>query len=188
MTSVSSPPLSDGGNSVTLTPEGRTRCAWFAPELVTASGRRGFGRETESLPSHSMRIRHYFFLLGAVLAVGCSEPTAPGPLDGAWLRDETIPGNSLWITLSSNGAAVSGTGVWDGEACCSGTVTVTGTTTGQGVTLTFTFFDDAARVPASSSQFTGKMTDPSTLSGTMISNGIVASVGFHRLSAASPAR
>ena len=53
-----------------------------------------------------MRIRHRLITLGALLALGCSEPTAPAPLDGTWRQDLTVAGSSLEFTLSTRGDAV----------------------------------------------------------------------------------
>ena len=42
------------------------------------------------------------------------------------------------MDLVANGSTVSGTGTWTGEACCSGTVVVTGTIDNAGVHLDIT--------------------------------------------------
>jgi hypothetical protein len=127
-----------------------------------------------------MRIRHQYLLLGALFALGCSALTSPGSLDGAWKQDITIPGNSLLFTLTTNGDAVAGSGTWSGEACCDGAVSVTGDATGPDVSLTFAFVSNRDVVPPRTSQFTGRMTDANTLSGTFVSSGFSADVVFHR--------
>jgi hypothetical protein len=64
-------------------------------------------------------------LLGVVM--GCSNPIAPSSINGKWSGAPSVPGNGFEMDLVANGSAISGTGTWSGEACCSGTVAVTGT-------------------------------------------------------------
>lgn len=121
-------------------------------------------------------------LLAVVLALACSSPTYPFALDGNWEEEFTIPGNSLEFTLTANGGAISGSGRWTGEACCSGTVTVTGDAPGSDVNLSFMFVATAgAPVPPRTSTFVGRATDSNTLSGRVVTNGYSSSTTFRRV-------
>jgi hypothetical protein len=65
-------------------------------------------------------------LLFAV-ALGCSNPIEPSSINGRWGGPPSVPGNSFEMDLVASGSAISGTGTWSGEACCAGTLAVTGT-------------------------------------------------------------
>jgi hypothetical protein len=72
-------------------------------------------------------MRSALSVLYLVVAVGCSSSFGPGTIDGRWAQDGEPPGSSFEMDLVANGSAISGTGTWSGEACCSGTLAVTGT-------------------------------------------------------------
>lgn len=57
------------------------------------------------------------------------------PIDGTWAEVQSIPGNSLTMTLTSSGSSVTGSGAFAGEAGPAGTVAVTGTVSGADVHL-----------------------------------------------------
>ena len=129
-----------------------------------------------------MRARSCRLLLGALLTLGCSDLTSPERLSGTWRQDITIPGSGVEFTLATNGNAVSGTGQWTGEACCSGTVTVDGNETGGDVKLSLTFVADAgAIVPARTETFEGRLVDANTLSGTIGGGAAPATVSYRRV-------
>lgn len=115
-----------------------------------------------------MRRSRLIMLSCALLALGCSDLTSPSRLDGAWRQEATFPGDGLEITLATNADSITGTGSWSGEACCSGPVTVAGTTTHGDVTLTLSFVAFGNVVPPWSETFTGRLSDANTLAGTML--------------------
>ena len=128
-----------------------------------------------------MRSLRLSVLAGMVFVAGCSSPTSPSFLNGAWQQDNTFPGSSLQFTLNTNGSTVSGSGSWSGEACCNGVVTITGTQTGVGVNLTFDFVTTAgAMLPPRTSQFTGSVVGATILRGTFASGSSSTDVSFHR--------
>lgn len=115
-----------------------------------------------------MRARHFTILFGALLMVGCSDSTSPQLLNGTWRQDITIAGSGVDFTLTTNGDAVSGSGEWTGEACCSGTVTVDGNEVGSDVKLTLTFVATAGGiVPTRTETFEGRLVGANMLSGTI---------------------
>lgn len=114
-----------------------------------------------------MNARHRLVLLGALLAIGCSDSTAPARLNGTWASPFTVPGNGLQFTLATAGDVVTGDGSWTGEACCSGTVQIAGTSTGGDVSLDFTYTTTAgAPLPTRTAHFEGRLMDVNTLAGT----------------------
>ena len=125
--------------------------------------------------------RHPLLLLGALLAVGCSDPTSPARLNGVWTHDYGFAGSSLSFTLTTHGTLVSGSGTWTGEACCSGTVVITGEDTGGEVNLDFLFTANGGVPPASTSHFTGRLVDPNTLSGINASGGTSSPYEYRRV-------
>ena len=128
-----------------------------------------------------MRRPHLIILSCALLALGCSDLTAPSRLDGTWREESTIAGSGVEFTLATNGDAITGQGSWSGEACCSGTVTVAGTTTQGDVTLALSFVASDGRVPPFSETFTGRLSDANTLSGTIVTSTTSGSVVFTRI-------
>jgi hypothetical protein len=85
-------------------------------------------------------MRAVLSVLLSAIVVGCSNAVSPTLINGTWARDfGGIPGNSFEMNLAASGSNVSGAGTWSGEACCSGTLTVTGTIESNGaVHLDFT--------------------------------------------------
>ena len=66
-------------------------------------------------------------MLLLVVAAGCSNIFAPAGINGRWTQTLLPPGSSLEMDLVTHGSTVSGTGTWSGEACCFGSLEVTGT-------------------------------------------------------------
>lgn len=129
-----------------------------------------------------MKIQRTMVLLGALLSLGCADPTSPARLNGTWARDSSIPGSALSFTLATQGDAVSGGGRWSGEACCDGSVQIVGTATDAGINLDFAFIGDAraARVTAFTEHFTGRLTDANTLAGALTTRNYLDSVTYRR--------
>ena len=113
-----------------------------------------------------MRIGRTCLLLGVLITGGCSDLTAPSTLAGTWEQADTFPGSSLTFTLSADGAKLSGSGTWSGEACCDGTETIQGTESGGTVSLDFAFVTTGgAPIGPRTSHFTGTLTGRNSLVG-----------------------
>ena len=124
-------------------------------------------------------LRRSIFLV-SLLGLGCANSTAP-ELSGTWTHDFAIPGMGFQMTLSTQGTAVTGTGTWVGEACCSGTVSVSGTVTDGGLKLDVTQTTTAgAQTPPFTSHFDGIVL-PGVLSGTLTQNGQSGPYSYRRL-------
>src|SRR5215468_10541303 len=69
-------------------------------------------------------------LLAALAIVGCGSDLSTGviikDLNGSWTELGLVVGSSQHWTLATHDTMVTGTGTWTGEACCAGTVTVSG--------------------------------------------------------------
>jgi hypothetical protein len=128
-----------------------------------------------------MKARLPLLLLGALLAIGCSDVTGPARLNGSWTHDYGFPGSSLSFTLATVGDAVSGAGTWTGEACCSGTVAITGTDTDGDVELDFVFTATGGMVPAFSYHFSGRLLGPNDLVGDIRSSDTILEYAYKRV-------
>jgi hypothetical protein len=68
--------------------------------------------------------------IGAALGCGSDQPTSPitnvADLNGSWTQLGNVPGNSEQWTLSMADPVVSGNGTWTAEACCGGTLAISG--------------------------------------------------------------
>lgn len=128
-----------------------------------------------------MTAGHLLFLLGALLAIGCSDSTGPARLDGSWTHDYGVSGNALSFTLTTQGDVVSGSGTWAGEACCGGPVTITGTDRNGAVDLDFAFTATGGTVPNYSHHFSGRLVDSNTLAGDIRSSDTVLSFDYQRV-------
>jgi hypothetical protein len=102
-------------------------------------------------------------LLVGVVANGCSDSVGPESIVGLWDMTGNLPGSSRDMVLALNGSTVSGQGSWCGEALGCGTMTVTGTATGDKIHLVTTF--DDGRVE----KFDGRLTSTNSLVGRALS-------------------
>ena len=84
------------------------------------------------------------FIVGvatAFFALGCGHDTTSPAVEilrdapGMWVAPLVVAGSGEGWTLSLSGSAVTGDGTWEGEACCSGTVSITGTVRGDSLHL-----------------------------------------------------
>jgi hypothetical protein len=98
--------------------------------------------------------------LVAVAANGCSDSIGPESIVGLWVEDNSPPGNSLDMSLSLNGSAISGQGSWCGEALGCGLTTVTGTATRNRIHLVTTLDNGEIQT------FDGTLTSPNSFAGT----------------------
>ena len=84
-------------------------------------------------------MRSALLVLVGLAVSGCSSPLDPALIEGTWYRDsDGIPGNSFQMSLTSNGANISGTGFGCGEAGPCGTSTIVGNSDSRGIHLTIT--------------------------------------------------
>ena len=111
-------------------------------------------------------------LLVACLSMACGgdlfAPTAT-TLQGRWSAVSEIPGSGESWDLSVQGSDITGTGSWSGEACCSGTLSLTGTIVGDSIHLDLTVVTTNSATPRAPfhKHFAGALTSLTTLQGTM---------------------
>jgi hypothetical protein len=109
-------------------------------------------------------------LLPAGALGGCGAdlgPVSPAKLGGTWITPNEVPGSSTVWTLSVNGTAVTGTGTWSGEACCGGTIAISGAVTNDEVILDVTVSTTTGAVlgPPVHYRFDGPIPMADTLQG-----------------------
>ena len=77
------------------------------------------------------------FAITTLSACSDSSPFEPNAatLNGTWAEEGEVPGSSEVWNLSVDGAHVTGTGTWSGEACCGGTLTIDGQIRGDSIYL-----------------------------------------------------
>lgn len=91
--------------------------------------------------AHARRVLAIAGAATAFAALGCGrDATSPGveilrDAAGTWQAPISVPGSGEQWTLSLSGKDVTGSGTWSGEACCSGTVSITGTVRGDSLHL-----------------------------------------------------
>ena len=107
----------------------------------------------------------------ACLAMACGgsdllAPTAER-LQGRWAAVNDIPGSGESWDLTVQGSAISGTGNWSGEACCAGTLSLTGTIAGDSIHVDLTFVVTSSANPRAPfhSHFDGALTSRTVLRG-----------------------
>ena len=109
----------------------------------------------------------------ACLAAACggSDLLAPTPenLQGRWATVNQIPGSGEGWDLSVQGSAITGTGSWSGEACCSGTLSLLGTIVGDSIHLDLTVVTTNSATPRAPFHkfFDGALTSRNVLQGTV---------------------
>src|SRR5215475_10046107 len=108
----------------------------------------------------------------AFAIAGCGSDLSTGvvvnDLGGSWTRLDEVPGSSEHWTLATHDTVVTGTGTWSGEACCGGTLTVSGYVRGDSVHLLVTHLT-TPRPPwvfdPYAVRFDGTLTSPTLLVG-----------------------
>ena len=129
-----------------------------------------------------MAIRLTLCFLAALLAAGCSHSTeVPATLDGNW--SHLSPTLTYNMELATDAAAIMGTGLWVGEACCSGTVAVHGGINAGVVDLDLDFVatHGGLQLPAPFTQhFTGRFVGSDSLDGVLVASDQVIPFGYHR--------
>jgi hypothetical protein len=108
-------------------------------------------------------------------AVGCGSDTiipSTATLNGTWIRPNQVPGSHETWTLAVTGNTVAGTGDWSGEACCGGTITITGGITNDGVHLDLTFATTQGNPrPDFHERFDGTLVSQNVLEGVLTPDG-----------------
>lgn len=93
-----------------------------------------------------------------LVVLGCSSTLGPESIDGRWAQDGEPAGSSFEMDLVASGSSISGTGTWSAEACCSGTLAVSGTFDNGSVHLDISETEESptagATIPA---RFDGKV-------------------------------
>jgi hypothetical protein len=127
-------------------------------------------------------LRHLFLISCSALLVsacggggGYSGPSTPSvAIDGTWKASGMVVGSSLTLVLTSQNAAVSGTGTYSREAGGSGTLTITGTYTYPQVALTFVFDNGPTET------YAGSLSSANQMDGTATTAGTTSSLSFTR--------
>jgi hypothetical protein len=124
-------------------------------------------------------------LLLALVGTGCSDALSPEEITGRWAQDLSAVESSWEIDLTTSGANIVGTGSWYGEACCAGTLAVTGTISGRQVHLDITSTGQFPNgIQTSVSHFDGTLISSRVLEGTATYDTIgqlPQTVVYHRL-------
>ena len=131
-----------------------------------------------------MNLTRLGILCAACLVVGCSgNLVAPSAktLQGSWAAMDEVPGSGELWDLSVQGSSISGTGSWSGEACCAGTISLTGAIAGDSIHLDLTFVVTSSANPRAPfhQHFDGALTSRSMLRGTVRNDD--GSTGVERL-------
>jgi hypothetical protein len=104
--------------------------------------------------------------------MGCSgDLVAPSAktLQGSWAAMDEVPGSGELWDLSVQGSSISGTGSWSGEACCAGTISLTGAIAGDSIHLDLTFVVTSSANPRAPfhQHFDGALISRTVLRGTV---------------------
>ena|SRR5215467_14661340 len=104
----------------------------------------------------------------SVVALACSDSTglSSSTLDGTWVRLNEVPGSSERWDLTVNGSTITGTGTWSGEACCAGTLTVSGAIANGSIHVDVTLVTTGMTRPNVHEHFDGALASPDMLVGT----------------------
>lgn len=117
-------------------------------------------------------------------------PNPTRDLPGTWMAPFGVAGSDERWTLALSGAVVSGTGTWSGEACCSGTVSLTGLLSGDSVHLDLVYTQTAPdrSVPPRTAHIDGVIDRPIDLMGTVRdATGNTSPAHYVKSTAVSPA-
>lgn len=109
--------------------------------------------------------------------------TAPGPesLNGLWIRTSEVPGSSEQWQLAVDGPRITGSGTWTGEACCDGTLAVTGTIVDDSIHVDVTYTPRGA-TQVSHEHFDGALESKTILRAALrYDDGTVAAVRFQKV-------
>ena len=115
---------------------------------------------------------------GAVLFIACLSVACGGgdllaptamTLQGRWSAVNEVPGSGESWDLSVRGSNITGTGSWSGEACCAGTLSLTGAIVGDSIHLDLTVVTTNSATPRAPfhKYFDGALTSRNVLQGTV---------------------
>jgi len=111
-------------------------------------------------------------LLVVLVGSGCSGTLDPQPIAGRWGLDLSQVESSWEMDLTAHGSVIVGTGTWYGEACCSGTLAVTGSIKGRAVHLDINQTSTLQGHGIEGvSHFDGVLVSPFILEGTIVRDG-----------------
>jgi hypothetical protein len=107
---------------------------------------------------------------------GCngSEFISPAPVmvSGTWTRLDEPPGSGEQWMLSLNGSTISGDGSWTGEACCAGTLSISGRTSSDSLHLDVAYLPTSPQVrPTFHLHFDGGLSSPTLMQGMASDDG-----------------
>jgi len=111
-------------------------------------------------------------LLTICLAAACSgdliAPTREN-LQGRWSALDEVPGSGENWDLTVQASTVTGTGTWSGEACCAGTLSLSGAIAGDSIHLDLTVVTTTSATPRAPfhKHFDGALTSRTILRGTV---------------------
>ena len=120
-----------------------------------------------------MNLTRFGLLSAACFAMACggTDLVAPTPetLQGSWAAMDEVAGSGELWNLSVQGSAITGTGSWSGEACCAGTLSLTGAISGDSIHLDLTFVVTNSANPRAPfhQRFDGALTSRTVLRGTV---------------------
>lgn len=118
-----------------------------------------------------MKLKRLSILCAACLACSGGDLLTPTPetLQGRWAAVSEIPGSGESWDLTVQKSDITGTGSWSGEACCSGTLSLTGTIVGDSIHLDLTVVTTNSATPRAPfrKHFDGALTSRSVLQGTV---------------------
>jgi len=113
--------------------------------------------------------------LPALVVMGCASDTvmpAPATLNGTWVRPNEVPGSSESWILTVTGNTITGTGQWSGEACCGGTIAITGTIANDDIHLDLTVVTSQGNPrPPIHEHFDGTLPSQNVLEGLLTPDG-----------------
>jgi hypothetical protein len=136
---------------------------------------------TTSLHESRTTVRRGVALLGAILSLGCSNPTTASELAGTWTHDYGFPGSSFEMTLTTRANVVTGTGHWTGEACCAGSVAVNGLVENELVTLDLVLTAQGWPPSPFTQHFEGRILSSGLLLGTLTESGRPTSYTYRKI-------
>ena len=119
-----------------------------------------------------MNLTRLGLLCAACFALACGgDLVAPSAntLQGSWAAMDEVAGSGELWDLSVQGSTITGTGSWSGEACCAGTLSLTGAISGDSIHLDLTFVVTNSANPRAPfhQHFDGALTSRTVLRGTV---------------------
>lgn len=125
-------------------------------------------------------------LLLLPLANAChrvTEPLSAGDVNGSWLAAApsatTLPPYSMWLVVE--GGRISGTGNWRDASGASGELDISGAIAGSDIVLDIEYLSASTpQVHLRWARWTGRLTGPATLDGTLLDHGLMRAQRYVR--------